>query len=60
VDRLAIEPDGAGPTIARIAAFFHAKPAKITEKSSQALAGARFGREGFAVDPIIHGGSTDR
>src|SRR6202035_5889490 len=57
VDRLAIEPDGAGPTIAGIAAFLHAKPSKIPQKSSQALAGARFGREGFAVDPIVHGGS---
>ncbi len=56
VDRLAIEPDRARTAIPGITPFFHAKPAKAAQKGSQALAGTRFRRERFAVDPIAHGG----
>src|SRR5262249_48151045 len=56
VDRLAIEPDRAGAAIAGITPFFHAKPAKASQKGSQALAGKGVGREGFPVDPKSHGG----
>ena len=56
VDRLAIEPDRAGTAIPGVTPFFHSEPAKTAQKGSQALAGTRFLREGFAIDPIVHGG----
>ena len=55
VDRLAVEPDRARAAIAGVTPFLHAKPAQAPQKGSQALAGTRFGRERFAVDPIVHG-----
>ena len=54
--RLAVEPDRAGAAITAVTAFFHAEPAEVAQKGPQALAGTRFGREGFAVDPKVHGG----
>jgi hypothetical protein len=52
--RFSVEPDSAGPAIAGIAAFLDSEPAKAPYKSSQTLAGLRFGVEEFSVDLVSH------
>src|SRR5262249_5704429 len=59
VDRFTVEPDGAGATIAGVTSFLHSKPAQVPQERTQALARKRFGREGSAVDAIIHDGFPD-
>jgi hypothetical protein len=38
VDRLAVEPDGAGAAIASVAALLDAEPAQVAQKGPKALA----------------------
>jgi hypothetical protein len=52
--RFAVEPDSAGTAITGIAAFLDSEPAKAADKSSQTLAGLRFGIEKFSVDLVSH------
>ncbi len=55
MDRLAVDPDRAGPAISRVAPFLDAEPAELAQEGSQALAGARrvVGRR--SVDDETHG-----
>jgi hypothetical protein len=52
--RFPVEPDSAGAAIAGIATFLDSEPAKAADKSSQTLAGLRFGVEEFSVDRVSH------
>jgi hypothetical protein len=54
MDRLAVEMDGAGAAIARVAAFFDAEPAELAQERSQALAGPRIGLMAQPVDEEAH------
>jgi hypothetical protein len=40
MDRLAVEPDGAGTAIPRVAAFLDAEPAQVAQEGPQALTGS--------------------
>ena len=49
MDRLAVEPDGAGAAIAGVAALLHAESSRLAQEGAQALAGMRRRGDGFAV-----------
>ncbi len=54
MDRLAVEMDGAGAAIARIAALLDPEPAGLPQIGAQALAGAGIGLVGMSVDGEPH------
>ena len=54
MDRLAVEMDGAGAAIARVAALLDAKPPEVAQQGAQALAGAGGKRLVLPVDGKAH------
>ena len=54
MNRLALDPDGAGAAVAGIATLFHAKEAALAQIGAQALAGCGIGGDAFAVDGADH------
>jgi hypothetical protein len=54
MERPAVDPDGAGATIALIAALLDAETAVLAEEGAEALARRRFGGKRPAVDGEIH------
>src|SRR5262249_43432913 len=54
MERLAVQPYGAGAAVAGIAALLDAEPAKVAQAGPEALARARLGREQLPVHRVAH------
>ncbi len=60
MERVAVEPHGAGAAVAGIAAFLDAEHLEVAQEGAQALAGLRFGRIETAVYFVVAHASSSR
>ena len=60
MERRAVEPDGAGAAVSRIAAFLDAEASLLAQEGAQALAGSRLRRDALAVEGELHVSAPSR